>query len=186
MAKKRTAWEQVKSGFRIAGNILLGFTFFVALSISISFLTLRNNLEHQGAHPLLGGFSLMLLSGVLFLTTQIWARWLFAVFAYSAARLLFGVWFVTLGTNPRVDPKTAFQAILVVVLSTLATAKFLRRAPLGAERLGLLLFFICLVFAAEYQSLVPWYAGLAILAAGHAIHFLMGHHVFMRRQTIDL
>jgi hypothetical protein len=112
MAKKRTALEQVKSGFRIAGTIVLAFIFFVALWGSIRFLTLRNNIENQGAHPLLGGLSLLLLSGILLLTTKTWSRWLFVILAYCTARLFFGVWFIAFGIKPRVDPKTAFLTIL--------------------------------------------------------------------------
>jgi len=173
MTGKRTAWGQVKSGLRIAGTIVLAFLFFVALWGSVRFLTLRNNVEKQGAHPLLGGLSLLCLSGILLLTTKTWSRWLFAILAYSAAKLFFGVWFFALGAKPRMDLATGAVIVVVLVCSTLATAKFLTRAPQAAERPGLVAFLICLIFAVEYQSWTPWIVGFALLAAGHAIHFFM-------------
>lgn len=180
MAKKRTALEQVKSGFRIAGTMVLAFFFLVALWASVRFLTLRNNIENKGAHPLLGGLSLLLLSGTLLFTTKSWSRWLFAILAYSAAKLFFGGSFFAFGAKPRVDLETGAVTVLILVLSTLATAKFVKRAPLGAERPGLVAFLVCLIFAIEYQSWTPWVVGLALLAAGHAIHFFMHTRKYLR------
>jgi hypothetical protein len=122
---------------------------------------------------LIGALSLLLLSGILMLTAKSWSKWLFAILAYCAVNLLFGVWLLAFGTKPRMDLNTAFVAILVLSTSALATAKFVKHVPIGAERPGLVMFLICLIFAIEYQSWEPWIAGLTILAAGHTIHFIM-------------
>ena len=171
MADKRPPLEQVKSGFRIAGTLLLGLSFFLALSMSVGFLTLRNNVETQGAHPIVGGLLLLLLSGILLVTTKVWSRWLFAILAYCAAKLFFAIWLIALGSSTRLELKGALLLLMFLALSVAGTLKFIQRPPSGAERVGLVGLLICLIFALEYQSWEAWVTGLAILAAGHTIHF---------------
>jgi hypothetical protein len=172
MAKKRTAWEQVTSGFRIAGSMVVGFGLLLALSVSIVFLTLRNNIESQGAHPVLGGASLLLLSTILFLTTRVWASWLLAILAFCALKSLGFLLLLAFG-SPRIDARTALLTILMFFISAFASIRFVGRAAVGAERLGLVSFLVLLIFAVEFQSWLTWVMAIVILVAGQGIHYLM-------------
>lgn len=77
MVRKRTVWEQVKSGLRIGGSMVLSFLFLIALWSSVALLTLQNTLVTLHPHPLLGGLVLVVLSAVLFLTTKILGKMAF-------------------------------------------------------------------------------------------------------------
>jgi len=173
MALKRSAWEQVKSGFRIAGTFVLAFSFVAALALSVTLLRLGNDIGVRSAYPFLGAFALLALATVLFYTARIWAKWLLGVLAYCGLRLLFGVPFVfVFGKMPTSELQSAFIIIPAFLISTLLTVRFVNRPPKGAERLGLVFFVVCLVFAMVFQSWAPWVMGIALLAVGNAIHFL--------------
>jgi len=137
MPRKRTVWQQLKSGLRIAGAIVLGFVFFLALWASVAVLTMHNNFAMRGVHPVLGGFGLLVLSTGLFLTTRYWAKWLLAILAFCTCRLLIGVPAVlVLGHMEREDLSTALVMIPALLISTLLALRFLRKPPMGAERIG--------------------------------------------------
>jgi hypothetical protein len=174
MVQKRTSWEQVKSGFKIAGSIVLAFSFFIALWSGVRFLTLRNNIENQGTHPLLGGMSILLLCAVLFLTSQIWTKWLLAILVYSAARSLGLLLLLAFESSPRIDLRSALLVIGMFFVSALASVRFARKTPVGAERLGTVFFLVSLVFAIEFQSWRLWLMAIAIVVAGQGVRLLMG------------
>jgi len=164
----------VKSGFKIAGSIVLAFSFFIALWSGVRFLTLRNNIENQGTHPLLGGMSILLLCAVLFLTSQIWTKWLLAILVYSAARSLGLLLLLAFESSPRIDLRSALLVIGMFFVSALASVRFARKTPVGAERLGTVFFLVSLVFAIEFQSWRLWLMAIAIVVAGQGVRLLMG------------
>ncbi len=96
MTHKRTVAQQVASGFRIAGSMVLALTFIVALIGSTVFFLGLNNIEAQGQHRILGGIALIGLSALLLITTRYWAKWLLGIVGLGFARALIGTPFFLL------------------------------------------------------------------------------------------
>ena len=92
MKDKRSVREQVLSGLRIGGLIVLSFAFFVALSASAS-LIMGGETPPNIAHRLLGILALGILAAILFLTVNHWTKWLIGILGYCLLRLFAGLIF---------------------------------------------------------------------------------------------
>jgi hypothetical protein len=165
MTRKRTVGEQVASGFRIAGSMVLAFTFIVALIGSTFFLLGLNNAEAQGQHRILGGTALVGLSVLLFLTTRHWAKWLVGIVAYCFAKVLIGTPFFLLSGKTNVAKQLVF-VLIYCLIAALLTWRHFEREPTGIEKVGLVGFVVCASFAMALQSYLPLLVGLALLAIG--------------------
>lgn len=77
----RPPLEQVKSGFKIVGAMLLCLAAFLLFSKSCALLT-----GHRDGRLTLGWILLSAEAGVLFVTVRYWARNFFSVVAYCALR----------------------------------------------------------------------------------------------------
>jgi hypothetical protein len=81
--KHRSGWEQIKSGFRIAGLLLLVFFIFVGLVASLVYMT--GGGDNASDPPVLVcGLIACAVVVFMFFTTRFWAKWLF-----RGARALF-------------------------------------------------------------------------------------------------
>lgn len=164
MAKHRTAWEQVKSGLRLAGFLMLVFCFFLALTLSLAHLTGQVGVS-GGRHPALGALSAVTLVVITFKTTQYWAKWIVAILALGAWRLFFALlfkFFYDLPVNLTLRGAATWFAYSVVAL--ILTMRHIRRVPRGAEKAGLVSFVIAVVLAMLQNSPVPLFYGLSLLA----------------------
>ena len=161
---KRTVREQIVSGFRIGGSMVLAFGFFMALTLSTMVSLGRGDysgLDFRWRIP--GVILLAALSAVLFFTSRYWAKWVVGIVAYVLARSLFGAPIFLLVGNFTL----AKQLLVCLVFSTVAallTWRYHDRAPLGLEKTGLVAFVLCAPFALALESIMPLVVGLALLA----------------------
>jgi hypothetical protein len=161
--RNRTVREQVKSGFRIAGAIILSFLVFAGLVISAGYLVTPNNGPPFSKFHLLGGLSLVALATLLFLTTRIWAQWLIGILGYCFLKLLIGGFIVGL------DRKIVTFYLLYLLAAIALTFRHVRRKPTGTERIGLVGFVVGIAFAMKYESYLPLLVGLALLGCGELV-----------------
>lgn len=180
MTRKRTVGEQIASGFRIAGSMVLAFAFIVALIGSAVFFLGVNNVEAQGHHRILGGIALIGLSVLLLLTTRYWAKWLLGIFAYCLVRTAFGAPILTLFGNIHVAKGLALIAIYSAI-AVFLTWRHFEREPRGVEKVGLVAFVVCASFAMALQSYVPLLVGLVSLGVGEFAQRML----YPRRKRIE-
>lgn len=155
MRDKRTVREQVASGFRIAGLMLLAFAFFIALTWALG----RGGNLTPNPHRVLGSIALVGLSAVLFLTTRHGAKWVLGIVCYCLVKTFVGAPVFALFGNISVAKELAFIAIYSSI-ALLLTWRHLERDPKGIERFALVAFVICAPIAIALQSYVPLLAGL--------------------------
>ncbi len=164
MAKKRSVREQVISGLRIGGLIVLSFAFFAAMVVSASLITGREatpSIEQR----LLGVLALCVLAGILFLTVHRWTEWLIGILGYCLLRLSGALIFGPYMKHP-VSRLQAASWILYLAVAILLTMRHVRRRPEGAEKFGLVGFVVCVPFAMRLESSKPLLFGLLFLALG--------------------
>ncbi len=170
MAKKRTVGEQVKSGFRIAGLILLVFLVFISLEASLAYAIGRSD-PKMGSHRFLAALVAAGLMVFMFRTTQYWAKWLLSGFAYALFRLTFGLLFAPYFTRPVARTEVAVW-VLYSGLGVALTARHFRRKPRGFERLGLVSFVVGAAVATVYGSPEPLWGGLSLLGLAELVEWL--------------
>jgi hypothetical protein len=168
MTRERTVGEQVRSGFRIAGLVVLAFAFFVALTWAAMFSLGGSGNLTSNSHRILGSFALVALAFVLFFTTRYWAKWVLGIVCYCLVRTLFGAPFFVLFGKTDVAEELAFIAAYSAV-ALLLTWRHFQREPRGMERFGLVAFVICAPVALALQSYMPLLAGLAFLGVGELV-----------------
>lgn len=181
MAEHRTAWGQVKSGFRIASLIVLGFCFFIALSISLAHLTGQVG-SSRARHPVLAVLSTVTLVVIMFTTTQYWARWIVGILALGVWRLFFALllkFFYDLPVNLTLGEALMWFGYSIAAL--MLTMRHTRRSPRRAEKAGLVLFVIAAVLAMLHNSPVPLFYGLSLLAVAELGQRFVSHRRQRRR-----
>lgn len=172
MTRKRTVGEQVRSGFRIAGLMVLAFAFFVALTSAAMFSLGRSGNLTSNSHRILGSFALVVLASVLFFTTRYWAKWVLGIVCYCLVKTFFGAPVFVLFGKTDVAEELAFTAAYSAV-AVLLTWRHFQREPRGMEKIGLVAFVICAPVALALQSFVPLLAGLAFLGIGELVQMML-------------
>lgn len=166
MKRNRTVREQVKSGFRIAGILILSILVFSGLVISAGFFTTPNNGHIFSKLHLLGALSLLALATLLFLTTRLWAPWLIGVLLYCFLKLLIKGFLVG------IDGKTVALYLLYLLAAIALTFRHTRRKPTGTERIGLVAFVVSVAFAMNYEPYLSLLSGLALLGCGELVELI--------------
>ncbi len=163
---KRTVGEQIKSGFRLAGWILLTLAFVSLVFASTASLVGKGNGNYtQPIHRLLGAFGLLATSTVMFITVRRWAKWFVGALGYMILKLAVSL---LLGRTPSVPsitrPRLEFLEFLVVlVFALLLCTRYLTHTPRTVETVGLVGLVIALSFSMIYDSSLPIFAGVAVL-----------------------
>ena len=174
MTRRRTVAEQVKSGFRIGGLLVLSFLVFVALEGSLTYMTGQAG-SAKGSYRVIGAISSVALIAVLYLTTAYWAKWLLGILGYCFFRMLVPLGLATFGYTFRNVSTAQLGAWSLYALIGLAlTVRYAKRKPRGAEKLGLVSFVVCVSLAMVYSSSIPLFYGLALLAAMELAERLFG------------
>jgi hypothetical protein len=137
MARIRIVGQQVRSGFCIAGAIVLVFVVICLLEISLAYATGRAG--PRAAHRLLATVVVAGLMAFMFCTTRYWAKWLFAALAYALVRLAGGLLFGPHLSRPVSRGEFAVWLVYTGVAAAL-TARHIRRHPQGPQRVGLVAF----------------------------------------------
>jgi hypothetical protein len=167
MTRKRRIREQIRSGLRIAGLILLSFAVFVGLAGGFVFLT-----QMKGWKQLLGVSLVLILNIFLFVTARYWAKWLLCFFAYACLRLFGGILFGPYSSHP-VTRQTVTIWFLYALAGTGLTLRYLRRPPHSLERFGLTFFVSCVALALAVGSSTPLVVGLAVLATCEGVQLII-------------
>ena len=167
MRDKRSVREQVLSGLRIGGLIVLSFVFFVAMSVSASLITGREATP-SSAHRTLGTLALGILAAILFFTVHHWTKWLIGILSYCFLRLFMGLIFGPYMKHP-VSRLQVASWMLYLAVALLLTMRHVRRRPKGAERFGLIGFVLGVPFAFSFGSPKPLFLGLLLLALGELL-----------------
>ena len=170
---KRTIGEQIKSGFRLAGWILLTLAFICLVLVSTASLVGKGNGNYtQPTHRILGVCGLLATSTAMFITVRRWAKWFVGVLGYMILKLAVSL---LLGRTPSVPsitrPRLAFLEFLVVlVFALLLCARYLTHTPRTVETVGLVGLVIALSFSVIYDSSLPIFAGVAVLGIIQLTH----------------
>jgi hypothetical protein len=160
---KRSGGEQVLSGLRIGGLIVLSFVFFAAMVVSASLIAGREAAPNA-SHRTLGTLALVLLAAILFFTVHHWTRWLVGILGYCLLRLLGGLIFGPYMKQP--VSRLQVASWMLYLIAILLTMRHVRRRPKGAEKLGLVGFLVSVPFAMILESYKPLLLGLLFLALG--------------------
>ena len=179
MTHRRTVGEQVKSGLRIGGSMVLAIFFFAALVASTSYFLGRNGGEVSSISKAFGCLALVALTTILFLTTRHWTKWVVGFLGYCLLRfigaLLFGPYLK--------QPVSRFEVagwMVYLLIAILLTARHAERPPQRTERLGLVGFVLGAPFAMTLSSYKPLLCALLILSLGELAEKFLRRE---RRQT---
>jgi hypothetical protein len=181
---ERPALEQVKSGFRIVGAMLLCLAAFLLFSKGYTLLTGRHD-----AQATVGWILLATTGGTLFLTVRYWARIFFAVVAYCAVRCTVLVIIALVGMAP--DTSLWAAVVLNVCLwgMTAFSYRFHEQKTFAiVDRLALtsavMLFFLALLkigTSGVNASVTPFAIALLVLAVSAALGFAKSRRISLVR-----
>jgi hypothetical protein len=183
VTKKRTVGEQVRSGFRIVGLILLVFAVFVLLEISLTYAVGLAD-PHMGIRRLFGAVVASGLMLFMFRTTRYWAPWLFMALAFGLVRLSGGLLLGPYFSKPLARSTVAVW-MLYAGAAVALTARYVRRRPRGSESFGLVAFVVGVELAAVYNSQDPLWAGLAALGLAELIQWLHPKKIHPQSEALE-
>jgi hypothetical protein len=173
---KRSVREQVVSGFRIGGLIVLSLTVFAGLLAGCS-LAFEKNLPQRATGMVL----VAAVTSLLFLTTQHWAKWVFAALAFSAFRLPFSLLFA----RP-LDRKNIVICFAYVLAAAALTYRYIHRKPRSLEKMGLVALVLGIALAVASLGYLPLLAGLFVLGICELADWLKRQRRSHRRTSIPL
>jgi hypothetical protein len=168
---KRTVGEQIRSGFRLAGWVLLTLAFIFLVLASTASLVGKGN-HTQPIHRLLGVCGLLAASVAMFITVRRWAKWFVGVLGYMILKLAVSL---LLGRTPSLPsitrPRVVFLEFLVVLaFALLLCARYLTHTPRTVETVGLVGLVIALSFSVMCDSSLPIFAGVVVLGMIQLTH----------------
>jgi hypothetical protein len=161
----RTIGEQVKSGFRITGLLLLALGFmFIVFGSTTLFLGKGNFIGP--IYRVLGACGLATTSTVMFFTVRHWVKWFIGALGYLALKAAFAF---LLGFTPSapsiVRPRLLIlEFVMLAVIAIVLCAQYLSHAPRKIEKAGLVGLVFAISFATAWDSTIPLLVGVAILA----------------------
>lgn len=156
----RTVSEQIKSGLRLAGWILITLAFIYLLLGSAGFLIGKG--EYNGPiHRVLGVGGLIALSTTLFCTVRHWVKWFIGALGYFALRAVFAL---LLGLSIAQTRLSFVEFALLLGIAVLLCVRYLSRKPDTIETAALVGLVVALSFTLVCDSVFPFLAGVAFLA----------------------
>jgi hypothetical protein len=173
ISDERTGGEQIKSGFRLGGWVLLTLAFIFAILGSINLFVGKGD-HPQAIYRVLGACGLVTASSVMFVTVRRWVKWLFGYLVYFALKATIAF---LLGFTPSVPsivrPRLIFlRLLLLLVLAAALCVRYLTHAPRKIEAAGLVVLVIAISFSMVYDSNLPLLAGVALLGLTQLIVLL--------------
>jgi len=177
MADKRTVGEQVKSGFRLAGLLLLTFVLFVTLLVSTFFLTAKGQ-NPTVFHRFLGACGLVSIATAMFFSVRYWAKWFVGLLGYLIFKLAISL---LLGWTPSVPsiarPRLVFLEYLVTSVAAIwFCLRYASHVPRRIETLGLIGLVISFAFGIVHDSPVPVLIGLSLLGSAQLGEYWWQQH----------
>lgn len=161
---KRTVGEQIKSGFRLAGWVLLTLAFIFLVLISTASLAGKGDYT-QPIYRVLGLCGLLATSAVMFITVRHWVKWFVGVLGYMVVKTAISL---LLGFTPSAPSITrprlvSLEFLVVLVFATVLCARYLTHIPRTVETVGLVGLVITLGFSVIYDSSLPILAAVTVL-----------------------
>jgi membrane-associated HD superfamily phosphohydrolase len=156
---ERTVGEQVKSGLRLAGWLLLTLAFIYVLLLCAGFVVGKGE-YNQPIYRVAGACGLVALSVLMFMTVRHWVGWFIGALCYfvvkTAVALLLG--------SSIVRPRLWFiEFALLLGLAILLCVRYVSRKPQRIEAVGLVGLVLALSFALVCDSNNPILIGVAAL-----------------------
>jgi len=153
---ERTVSEQVKSGLRLAGWVLLTLALLLVLLASAS--AVLNKTEHPSlVVRVAGACGLIAISILLFVSTQYWAKWFvgfLGLYAFKSAFLMV------------LRPKSLYLQFLLLLTPAfvLCARCVLNNIPRNIEKLGFVVLVLTLGFTLVLDSTLPLLIGVTTFA----------------------
>jgi hypothetical protein len=163
---ERSVSEQVKSGFRLVGWVLLTLALIYILLGSTGFL-LGKGEYNQPIHRLLGLCGLLAISTFMFATARHWVKWFFGALGYLAIKTVFALALGSSMTRPRL---WFVEFGLLLGLAALLCLRYLNREPEKLEAVGLAGLVTSLSFTLVCDSNAPFLLGVAVLTFIQLVH----------------
>ena len=130
---KRTVGEQVKSGFRLVGWLLLTLAFIYALLLCAGFLVGKGE-YNQPIYRVAGACGLVALSVVMLMTVRHWVGWFIGALGYFVLKTAFAL---LLGSS-LVRPRLWFiEFALLLGFAILLCVRYASRKPQRIVAVGL-------------------------------------------------
>ena len=157
---ERTVGEQVKSGLRLAGWVLLTLAFIYALLLCAGFL-LGKGEYNQPIYRVVGACGLVAMSILMFATVRHWVGWFLGALGYLALKTVFAL---LIGSS-LVRPRLWFiEFALLLGLAVLLCARYVGRKPQTIEAAALVGLVLALSFTLVRDSNTPVLIGVMVLA----------------------
>jgi hypothetical protein len=181
---KRTIREQINSGFRLAGWILLTFALFVVLLGSAFLLTAQGG-NPTVFHRFLGICGLVSIATAMFFSVRYWAQWFVGLLGYLIFKTAISI---LLGRTPSVPSIVRPRLVILEYLVTSVAAMWLcfrysSRVPRRIETLGLIGLVISFAFAIVYDSPVPVLIGLSLLGSAQLVEYWWRQYLLKPRHS---
>ena len=152
--------EQIKSGFRLAGWVLITLAFMYLLLGSTGFLIGKGEYTRP-IHRVLGVGGLMALSTTLFFTVRHWVKWFIGALGYFALKAVITLLLGSSITQPRL---WFVGFALLLGIAVWLCVHYLNRKTETIEALALVGLVVALSFSLVRDSIFPFLAGVAFLA----------------------
>jgi hypothetical protein len=156
---ERTVAEQVQSGFRLAGWLLLTLAFIYALLLCAGFLVGKGE-YNQPIYRVAGACGLVALSVVMFMTVRRWVGWFIGALGYFVLKTAFALFLGSALVRPRL---WFIEFALLLGLAILLCVRYASRKPQRIEAVGLVGLVLALSFALVCNSNTPILFGVAVL-----------------------
>ncbi|HTS04691.1 MAG TPA: hypothetical protein VMP68_03840 [Candidatus Eisenbacteria bacterium] len=154
---ERTVGEQIKSGFRLAGWILLTLALLFLLLGSTS-LVLDRSAHHSLVLRATGACGLVAISVLLFVSIHYWAKWFVGFLGLYAFKSAFVM---------ALHPKSLYLQFLLLLTPAfvLCARCVLNNIPKNIEKLGFVLLAVTIGFTLVLDSTIPMLLGVLTFAA---------------------
>jgi hypothetical protein len=156
---ERSIGEQVKSGLRLAGWVLLTLALIYALLICTGFLLGKDD-YNQPIFRVVGAFGVGVISTVMFVTTRRWVGWFIGVLGYFALKTVLAL---LLGSSLVRSRLWFTEFALLVGLGVLLCARYVGRKPQRIEAAGLVGLVLALSFTLVCDSNTPILVAVCVL-----------------------
>jgi hypothetical protein len=180
----RTIGEQIRSGFRLAGWILLTFALFVVLLGSTFLLTAKGG-NPTVLHRFWGVCGLVSTATAMFFSVRYWAKWFVGLLGYLIFKLAISL---LMGRTPSVPSIARPRLIILEYLVTSVAAmwlclKYAGHVPRRIETLGLIGLVVSFAFGIVYDSPVPVLVGLSFLGLSQLGEYWWRQHFLKTRHS---
>lgn len=172
---KRTVGEQVKSGVRLAGWVLLTLA-FIYLLLGSTGLLIGKGQYTRPIHRVLGACGLAATSAIMFVTVRHWLKWFIGALGYYALKAVFALLLRSSIAQPRL---WFIEFALLLGLAVVLCARYLSRKPDTIEAAALVGLVVTLSFTLVFDSVFPFLSGVAFLTLIQLAHS-------RRRRTTEL